>query len=246
MSPVPYLQGNPRCGYWWGMKLPFTASPATILAIFFSEVLILHFLLIAIPRLRPKKTGWAIVQYIVIALAMVGLLGAIANVRQMVAQNLYEFSGPHVAFEFRDLLRVADDYSSPGMICMTFVRSDFSPPPEQFNQTQHEYDKACQWFKEIARLLPRKLPEGNAEIAWQTFPAVPNVNDQQLIGFVQRFRHKLDDYNQAANERRALAMEASRSDIDSLVIFLLPLSLSLALALQTTKTTYDTWVKPPE
>jgi hypothetical protein len=69
---------------------------------------------------------------------------------EMLAQNLFEFSGPHVAFAFDDLRRVAADYSSHGLICTTFVRSEFSPPPEEFNQTQREYDKSCEWFKQTA------------------------------------------------------------------------------------------------
>jgi hypothetical protein len=227
------------------MKLPFIASPASMFLVFLSEVAILHVLLIAIPSLRLKKRGWAVVQYLVITLAVVGLSGAIANARQMLAQNLFEFSGPHAAFAFDDLRRVADDYSSHGLICTTFVRSEFSPPPEEFNQTQREYDKSCEWFKQIARLLPTKLPEGNAEIPWQTFPAAPNITDQQLIDFFQRFRHTLDEYNQAAAERGEMEAAAHRTDADSFVVFFLPLSLSLALALQATKTTYDTWWKVP-
>jgi hypothetical protein len=227
-----------------GMKLPVTVSPAAVLLIFFLEVLVLHVLLLAIPWWRLKKIGWAVIQYLVIVLAMVGLLGAIANARQMVAHNLYEFSGPHVAFEFDDLRRAADLYSSPGMFCRTFVRSEFSPPPAEFNQTQREFDETCKWFKEIARQLPTKAPDGNAEIPWQILPAAPQVTRTDLIDFIQRFRQTLDDYNQAAKERRELDVAAHRSDTDGFVIFFLPLSLSLALALQTTKITYDTWFKP--
>jgi hypothetical protein len=64
------------------MKLPFIANPALMFLVFFSEVAILHVLLIASPPLRLEKRGWAVVQYLVIALAVVGLSSAIAGARK--------------------------------------------------------------------------------------------------------------------------------------------------------------------
>jgi hypothetical protein len=80
-------------------------------------------------------------------------------------------------------------------------------------------------------------------ISWEGLPTVPQISDPQVISEIHRFRQTLDDYNQAAKERRDLQAAAHRSDVDALVVFFLPLSLSLALALQTTKTTYDAWWK---
>jgi hypothetical protein len=92
--------------------------------------------------------------------------------------------------------------------------------------------------------LPTKLPEGDAEVAWNSFPAPPPVTEAELISFIQRFRRTVDDYNQAARERRTMGAAAHRSDADSFIVFFLPLSVSLALALQATKITYDAWFKP--
>jgi hypothetical protein len=56
------------------MKPPFIARPAALVLTFVSEVVVLHLLVVAIPPIGPKKVGWAIVQYGVIVLAVVGLL----------------------------------------------------------------------------------------------------------------------------------------------------------------------------
>ena len=71
------------------MKLPFVANPGAILLLFLAEVIVLHVVLIIIRPWRPKKTGWAIVQYAVILLAIVGLTGAIANVRLRASDSVH-------------------------------------------------------------------------------------------------------------------------------------------------------------
>ena len=224
-------------------ELPMIAKPAFILLLFLGELLILHVLLIAIPPLRLKKTGWAVVQYLVIALALLGLLSAVSNARQLVAQGMLSISGPHLGFEFRDLRQRVDLYSSSGIVCRTFVRSEYSPPPEVFNRTQREYDDLCQWFKSVAAAIPRELPAGAVDISWDSLPPEPQISDEQLKGTVRLFKQTLDGYNDAAKADRDLQVKSQRTDGDSFFIFLLPLSLSLALALQATKLTAETWWK---
>lgn len=226
------------------LELPVVAKAGVIFLIFLAEIVALHILLIAIPPLRLKKTGWAVAQYVVIALALLGLMSAVSNARQLVAQGLLTISGPHLQFEFRDLRSRADDYSSPGIVCRTFVRGEFSPPPEEFNRAQREFDDVCQWFKKISMTIPKELPESDADIDWQSLSPPPQVSDVQLIDTIHRFRQTLDGYNSAAESHRDLQAAAHRSEVDSFFIFLLPLSLSLALALQATKITADTWYKP--
>jgi len=226
------------------LELPIVAKAGVIFLIFLAEVVVLHIFLIAIPPLRLKKTGWAVIQYVVIALALLGLMTAISNARQLVAQGLLGISRPHLQFEFRDLRGRVDDYSSPGIVCRTFVRGEFSPPPEEFNRAQREFDDVCQWFKKISTAIPKELPAGDADIDWQSLSAPPQVSDAQLIDTIHRFRQTLDGYNTAAKSHRDLQAAAQRSGADSFFIFLLPLSLSLALALQATKVTADAWYKP--
>jgi hypothetical protein len=143
------------------MDLPFIVKPFNIFLLFLAEVAVLHIIFIAIPPFRLRKTGLAVVQYIVLLLALLGLVSAISNARQQVAQNLFNFSKPNVEFEFRSLRSRIDDYSAPGLTCMTFVRSPASPPAAEFDRTQHDYDEACQWFKQIASSVPRDLPPDN-------------------------------------------------------------------------------------
>lgn len=60
--------------------------------------MVLHIFLIAIPPLGLKKTGRAVVECVVIALALLGLMTAISNARQLVAQGLLGISGPRLQF----------------------------------------------------------------------------------------------------------------------------------------------------
>ncbi len=58
------------------------------------------------------------------------------------------------------------------------------------------------------------------------------------------FKQSLDEYNRAAEHRRFLEQACRRSDTEEVFVILLPLCVSLALALQFTKVTADTWYKP--
>jgi hypothetical protein len=226
------------------MDLPFLVKPFNIFLLFLAEVAVLHIIFIAIPSFRLTKTGLAVVQYIVLLLALLGLVSAISNARQQVAQNLFNFSKPNIEFEFRSLRSRIDDYSAPGLVCMTFVRSPASPPPEEFNRNQHDYDEACQWFKQIASAVPKDLPADNADISLNSLSAQPRFSGHEVDGFVERFKQSLDEYNRAAQNRRFLEQASRRSVTEELSVILLPLSVSLALALQFTKVTADTWYKP--
>jgi|HubBroStandDraft_4_1064222.scaffolds.fasta_scaffold14905_2 hypothetical protein len=226
------------------MDLPFIVKPFNIFLLFLAEVAVLHIIFIAIPPFRLRKTSLAVVQYIVLLLAVLGLVSAISNARQQVAQNLFNFSKPNVEFEFRSLRSRIDDYSAPGLACMTFVRSPASPPAAEFDRTQHDYDEACQWFKQIASSVPRDLPPDNADISLNSLPPQPHFSGHEADGFVQRFKESLDEYNRAAEHRRFLEQASRRSDAEEFFVILLPLSVSLALALQFTKVTADTWFKP--
>ncbi len=74
-------------------------------------------------------------------------------------------------------------------------------------------------------------------------PSSPQISDEQLKGTVRLFKETLDSYNDAAKVDRDLQLKSQRTDGDSFFIFFLPLSLSLALALQATKLTAETWRK---
>jgi hypothetical protein len=222
--------------------LPFVTKPAAMLGIFVVEVLVLHlFLVRREPSSRLSKKSWAIVQYVIIALGFSGLLGAVSTARKLIAQDFVKYTNDTPSQFFAHARSMIDQGSTEGSICRTFVRSDSSPPPEQFDRAQHEIDAVCSWYKQLAKSFPTTAPSDSGQIPWSTLPPPPSVTQPQLVEEVGRVRQQLENYNYVA-QRHARFEEAARTTTaDSIVAALAPILISFALALQVTKVTGETW-----
>ena len=77
-------------------------------------------------------------------------------------------------------MSLIDDLSQQGAVCRTFVRSQYSPRPEQFERTQRDYDTVCGWFKDIAAKLPRNVDPGTGEIDLGKLSPEPQVVEGDL------------------------------------------------------------------
>jgi hypothetical protein len=222
--------------------LPFVTKPAAMLGIFVVEVLVLHlFLVRREPSSRLSKKSWAIVQYVIIALGFSGLLGAVSTARKLIAQDFVKYTSDTPQQFFRHVRSAIDQGSTEGTICRMSVRSESSPPSEQFNRSQHEFDAVCGWYKQLAMSFPTTAPPDSRQIPWSTLPPPPSVTQTQLVEEVSRFRGLLDNYNYVAQRHVGFEEAARPSSADSIVTAVAPILLSLALALQVTKVTGENW-----
>jgi hypothetical protein len=107
-----------------------------------------------------------------------------------------------------------------------------------------DFNKMCQWFKEVAAAIPRSMPQGSQDIVLESLPPMPQFSDQDLLlNTVHMFKDTLAWYNEAARTHRNLLEESQRTGLDALLIYFSSVLLSLALAIQTTKITVDTWFR---
>jgi len=220
------------------MSLPPIVSTGWILIFFAVAIALLHLFLVVLPWFRLTSRQWKQAGYGVVALASLGLFGAVSSARQRAATNMYNFYGPAVENDFASVRHSADFYALPvGTVCRTFVRSEYSPPPREFDKAQHDYDQACQWFRQLVAALPKEMPAENGEISWSSLPTPPAVPEADLNEDIQQFRKMLDIYNDEAKGRRKLGIDAGPSDLEQFLLFTTPLFLSFALALQATKVT---------
>lgn len=223
------------------MQLPFIASTGVMILVLLGEIVLLHVLFVWLPWLRLSEEGWTKARYATLTLAVLGVLGAVSNVRRVVANNLYDFTEPHLQSSFQYVRDEVVSYSSSGIVCRKFVRSSFSPPAEEFNRIQLEFDRACAWFKELTILIPEKIPDDNAEL---TLPAEPvGITSADVLGTIRIFRNSVAGYNQLALQRRELRRAAKSSGLDDFLLCLLPLSLSFVLALEFTRVTGELKIK---
>ena len=134
-------------------SFPPFANTMTVLIIFAAELVILHLILVVWFRLG--KVAWKAVDYVWLGFAAFGLIGAAGQARQLIANNIAGLAQQQVQGAYALFRSSLDLYSSEGPVCRTFVRSAYSPPREEFDRAQKDYDAVCQWFKQVAAKLPR-------------------------------------------------------------------------------------------
>jgi len=127
--------------------------------------------------------------------------------------------------------------SSPGAVCRTFVRSEFSPPGGAFDAVQRDYDGACEWFKAIAKALPSELPAPLKPINPSSLPSRPEASAAGLADMIGGFFTQLGYYNKQAETLDDLLRKTRRTGVEDSLIYLGPFLLALALALRISKVT---------
>lgn len=214
---------------------PFFANTGQMLLLFGVTLIILDVVLIRLLNL--KRTTWKRMDYISLGLAAFGLIGAVSEVRQLIASNELVYSRQRVTFWFSQVRSAIDP--PPTYVCTSFVRGPSSPPPEEFNRTQREYDEVCAWFKQLGSVITRTTQEMSSEIVWSTLPQPPNISDTVLKSDIAELRKSFDQYNSEFKVREELELKAKRSELEVTVLALTPLFLMAALALSITKVTAD-------
>jgi hypothetical protein len=62
--------------------------------------------------------------------------------------------------------------------------------PEEFDRSKHDYDVACQWFKQIASAVPKDLLPDNVDISLNSLPSHPRFSGHDADGFIERFNSR--------------------------------------------------------
>ena len=136
---------------------------------------------------------------------------------------------------FERLRDLTKSYSQTSIICRKFVRSQYSPPPEDFDRTQREFDATCQWFKSVFEALPATLPKD--EIATASLPSKPSVSQPDLVQFISSFDLALNEFNRALRGKKFLRENSHETDADFMMALFTPILLAAALAPRITKVT---------
>jgi hypothetical protein len=216
-------------------SLPFQAEIWPLLLFFF--VLLIVFDLVLVRWLKLGRIAWKRVDYVWLGFSAIGLVGAASQARQFVASNLVRVYDERSMAAYSIARFVLDDDAKDnGYVCRTFVRSQYSPPPEEMGRAQRENDAACHWFKSVAALLP-KDSRNLGLLSDQLLPAQPQVDRRDLKETFDEFRKTVGEYNEAVRMRSDNENAAARSDLENTLIIIFPLLLAIALALRITKVT---------
>lgn len=214
-------------------SLPFVANTWKILGLF--ALFLIAFDLVLVRWLQIGKRGWKRADYFWLAFAALGLLGAVSHARQRMASGQTPYAEMRTTATFERLRDLTKSYSQTSIICRKFVRSQYSPPLEDFDRTQREFDATCQWFKSIFEALPATLPKD--EIATVNLPSKPSVSQPDLVQFISSFDLALNEFNRALRGEKFLRENSHETDADVMMALFTPILLAAALALRITKVT---------
>jgi hypothetical protein len=195
--------------------------------------------------LKPmKKLGFKVVDYFWVTAGGLALIGTMGQVRQIGSTNIAS-AFDQLAPPVYDPIRIdADSYlRGQGASCRTFVRGEWSPPPEVFDRIQSEYNTACEWFRIVSALVPSRIPI--EEVDLRLVPPTPVVKDLELNRQIKAFMSNLQDHNKAAQYRARLQEGIERSPAESAWLMLAPFLGSFAIALRLAKVTGEILLDRP-
>ena len=124
----------------------------------------------------------------------------------------------------------------PGAICRTFVRSESSPSPEEFERVQGEYDVVCKWMHDFAKSLPasRTTLVGMEEIK---VPQFPDVTNEVLRQTDKERVDEFENFNWHVRTFKAMEARSRHTEFEDFLGYIGPFLIALALALRVTKVT---------
>ena len=214
--------------------LPPTASLRIIILIFVVSVALFHAVLILWKKL--DKIGWKYVEYGALLSLALTLFAHVSQLRTKSASSLSETLRQRSAVNFGLTKDTVDFYASkPGPVCVTFVRSEFSPPQAQFEQIQREYDAACDWMGQFAQRL-------KTEGSWldRREPVtlnLPEMNDVVLHQMFGSLEQEIGDFDRNVADLKAIEGASRESEFEEFVGYMEPGILVIVLALGVTRVT---------
>jgi hypothetical protein len=220
-----------------------STSPAftnvwVVLSIFAAEVVLFHLLLVF--WLKIGKRAWKIVDYVWLGFAALGIFGAAGQARQLVANNMTSTLNQQAQVSYMQLVSFVGQYSNEGAVCRTFVRSQYSPPPAEFERIQKDYDSVCHWFWDVQRTIPSAADNfynGIESVDPRNLAPEPTVPERDLNEVLRAFYKQRDIYNEDAKRYADVLGATKHSPVENLLILTSPLLLTFALALRITKVT---------
>ena len=216
--------------------MPVTASLPTVIAVFVG--LLLAFDIVLVRWMKLGKVAWKRVDYIWLGFGALGLISAVAQVRTASASAQVGMYEQRAAIALESVKSLTQLYASePGAICRTFVRSDLSPPADEFQRAQAEYNMTCAWAKQTTVALEHSTTSPLVPIDRQALPPRPNVSDGALKDMFRGLDHQLAYFDQSMKEFEELRDSIKRTSTEEGLVYLGPFLLAVALAIRITKVT---------
>lgn len=214
------------------LNLPWFIDYRWILGIFIAALASFHILFV---RLFPLSSlRWKQVDYVWLPMAFVGIIGSVGINRIVISENLLALANARMSGALSQV-RDATEFGTSTAICRTFIRSPASPPPDEFSKLQQGFDVQCDWFRGLANALNTNKIDSAKSINIAEF-----AGPQPSVGEPLAYSHlsqSVARYNEAVEDIQQLKGAKQSSNFESVIRFLGPALVALALALRITKVT---------
>lgn len=215
--------------------MPLGASLLVVLAVFLG--FLIAFDIVLVRWLKLGKVAWKRVDYIWLGFGALGLLGAVAQVRMASASAQLDMYEKRAVIAFDSVKHLVELYASPGAICRTFVRSELSPPPEEFQRIQNDYNVACAWVKQVNNALSKHAASPPRPIDWASLPPRPKVSEGALNDMFRGLDSQVAYFDQSIEAFESLRVKSKQTSAEEAFVYLSPFLLAIALAIRFTKVT---------
>ena len=208
------------------------AIPERLFGLFALALIVFH--LILVKWLPLSKQDWKKVDYVWVSLALLGVMGGVGSARREFASNENSIAKSRLEFaETQVQERLAFGHSSA--ICRKFVRTEYSPPQEEYDRIQRDFDEECAWFRSATERLPQTsfAKHDTLNIDDLGLP-IPKGGDSFAVSSLQQ---SIVWYNQAVALAKTVAQAMDRSEFEEFMAFIGTAVIAVAVALRLTKVT---------
>lgn len=212
--------------------LPLIIDIEVLAWTFVIVAVLLHALLVWIWPLG--KVGWKVVDYVWLAFAVAGVIGAASKARQTQATNQLAIWERHMVDARRQLASDAELFSVSPVLCARFTVGPASPPAEELAEMEQEKQAACNWFKSVSAVVRSSAPLSIGQSAWPIRPPAKTGPTKEVYAI---FEQSVREYFKAATDWGAVMIAAKPSEGDTALMFWSPMLLVIGIAIRTTKVT---------
>ncbi|XDD53034.1 hypothetical protein AB3N62_11120 [Leptospira sp. WS4.C2] len=197
-------------------------------------ILIPLFHLLFIKIIPLKKEQWKKIDYIWLIGAFIGLLSTLEKAQEEYFNLTIPYVESGLDSKIRDI-RERIEFGKGPVICRTFITTEFSPPKDELDKIQAEYDAQCRWFFAMDKYTAEAIGEKKSQINFKEYSMFSLEKGDTYA--TQSFLNAVKKYNNTLNEIEELKVRSKKSELTYILLFLGPYFLTIALSLRFTKVT---------
>ncbi|NQV32553.1 MAG: hypothetical protein HQ515_07665 [Phycisphaeraceae bacterium] len=212
-----------------------------VLTCFLIAVVVFH---VAMFLLRSRPKFWKVIDYLWLAVATLGLLGATSTARKILVEESVFYSERH-----NHSIQVYLTYKWAESAAHHFRTWEFdeNPPPGGDTVMRTRISEAADWFQEVAQIVRTNPSKRAWEARADGYKSIVHENDppgnwRSLIeNYGEMLTQDLNDLHDAEEKLEAQLGKTQLTSTEQILSILAPWAIAIALAIRFTKTTATLW-----